>query len=74
MILRKEFVSLTTVVTEIRKKQRKGCYEQKMFQQKVESCKFKLPLKKLGWLGQCKVKKKMSQPQKQMFWEKGCQK
>ena len=32
------------------------CYEQRMLHQKLESYRFTLPLKKLGWLDQCKVK------------------
>ena len=57
----KEFVSLTMAVMEIGKKQffsyhSNGFYERKKLHQKVESYRFKLLLKKLGWLGQGKVR------------------
>ena len=72
-----EFVSVKIVVMDTEKRQflsynSNGCYERKSLQQKLESYKFKLPLKILGWLDDW-MWNKMSQPQKCTYLEKRCQ-
>ena len=57
----KEFLFLTMVAMEIGKGlffscHSKGCYEEKKLNQKLDSYKFKLSLKKMSWLDQCKLR------------------
>ena len=54
IIYMKEFISLTMVVMEIGK--RHVCCKEKKLDQKLESYRFKLPLQKLGWLNQYRVR------------------
>ena len=61
IIFMKEFISLTMVAIEIGKRQflnyySKGCNEEKKFHQKFEPSRFKLPLKELDLLDQCRVR------------------
>ena len=61
IIFMKEFISLTMVAVKIGKRQflsyrSNGCYDEEKFHQKLESYRFKLPLQKLAWLVQCRVR------------------
>ena len=61
IIFMKELISLTTVTMEISKRQflsyhSNGYYEEKKLYQKLEFCRFELPLQKLVWLSQCRLR------------------